>query len=507
MKRFLLSFLGIWLFLPLVSAQNNEIIDNSGTVSEKIKKEIAPVILVDDFLPQGEQILFDASKSDFRGISEGVPAVSWEFGDGTRTQWGKQIIHEFKEPGKYKVKLSIRQGRERESVEKVIFVYSRKGVIITKKDKGTQGLINQAGENGIWLKPIFREILETGVTADEELFGKLQKNQEFIKESELIIFNTSTADAMQNVAQWWNKLSPEENFNPQKKIWVQVLEKGTLKKLKKLFYPSFSILNPREIFIIRYESLALFFEQNPAKIASELKSRGLEYEIIDGQSNTTWFLPISKLTNYFVFRGISQTVLYLLLAVPFIVFIITFARQFVGLKTFGVFSPMMLSLSFMLLGLDFGFTVFAVVLLISLLLRLLFNKVELLYIPKVALLHSGIALSFFLILGIAVYFNISINLALAIFPMLVMSTISEKFISAQSEGGFRSAIITAGETVLVSFIAYLLVMWTWLQTNILATPELIFIPILGNIWLGRFTGLRLTEYLKFRTLFKDESEE
>jgi hypothetical protein len=50
-------------------------------------------------------------------------------------------------------------------------------------------------------------------------------------------------------------------------------------------------------------------------------------------------------------------------------------------------------------------------------------------------------------------------------------------------------------------------MWTWLQTNILATPELIFIPILGNIWLGRFTGLRLTEYLKFRTLFKDESEE
>ena len=151
--------------------------------------------------------------------------------------------------------------------------------------------------------------------------------------------------------------------------------------------------------------------------------------------------------------------------------------------------------------------VFMVVLLVSSLLRLLFNKVELLYIPKVALLHSGVALSFFLILGIAVYFDISINLALAIFPMMVMSTISEKFISAQSEGGMRSAIFTAGETVVVSLLAYLLVMWPWMQTNILATPEWIFLPMIGTVWLGRFTGLRLTEYFKFRSLFSDDSEE
>jgi len=316
----------------------------------------------------------------------------------------------------------------------------------------------------------------------------------------LIIFNTNTADELQNFAQWWQKLAGIEKFNPKEKVWIQLTEAASLKKFKKLLYPSFSILNPREIFLIRNKSLNLFFEQNSAKLANELKSRGLEHEIINGQSNTTWLLPISKLTNYFVFRGISQTVLYLLLAVPFIAFLIAFARQFIGIKTFGVFSPLMLTLSFMLLGLNFGFTVFMVVLLVSSLLRLFFEKVELLYIPKVALLHSGVALSFFLILGIAVYFNVSLNLALAIFPMMVMSTISEKFVSAQSSTGFRSALFAAGETVLVSLAAYLLVTWTWLQTNVLATPEWIFLPALGIIWLGRFTGLRLTEYFKFRTL-------
>ena len=497
------------MFASLGFAQ--EVAEKSEAATENpvkiIQQDIVPIISVEDFIPQGEQILFDASKSNFRGISAGTPSVSWNFGDGTKVQWGKQIIHEFAKTGKYKVKLSIKQGMERESVEKDVFVYSQKGIIVAKSREKIQGITNQAGENGIWLKPIILKTAEKGVTLDEELVGELQKNLDFIKDSKFIIFATESADELQNFAQWWQKLAPSDKFDPKEKIWIQVTEAASLKKFKKLLYPSFSILKPREIFLIRPKALSIFFEKTNLDFATELKNRGLEYEIINGQSNTSWLLPISKLKNYFVFRGISQTVLYLLLAVPFIAFLIVFARQFIGIKTFGVFSPLMLTLSFMLLGLNFGFTVFMVVLLVSSLLRLFFEKVELLYIPKVALLHSGVALSFFLILGIAVYFNVSLNLALAIFPMMVMSTISEKFVSAQSSTGFRSALFAAGETVLVSLAAYLLVTWTWLQTNVLATPEWIFLPALGIIWLGRFTGLRLTEYFKFRTLFKDDSEE
>lgn len=501
MRKILLSLLVIIGCFSLVSAQE------TAEPEKVLQQEILPIISVDDFIPQGQETLFDASKSNFRGISVGTPSVSWNFGDGSTVQWGKQIIHSFKKTGKYKVKLSIKQGRERESSEKDIFVYSRKGLIITKSRENIQGIVKQAGENGVWLKPIILEVGEAGVSADEELIGELQKNQEFINEAELVIFHTESTDELQNVAQWWKKLAEIEKFNPKTKTWIQLTKTSSLTKFKKLLYPSFSILKPREIFLVRENALALFFEQNPAKLSFELKNRGLEHEIINGHSNTTWLLPISKLTNYFVFRGVSKTVLYLLLAVPFIVFVITFARQFVGIKTFGVFSPLMLALSFMLLGLEFGFTVFLVVLLVGSLLRLLFEKVELLYIPKIALLHSGVALSFFLILGIAVYFNISLNLALAIFPMMVMSTISEKFVSAQSTGGLRAAIFSAGETVVVSLIAYAVVVWPWLQTSILATPEWIFVPMIGIIWLGRFTGLRLTEYFKFRTLFNEDSAE
>ena len=111
-------------------------------------------------------------------------------------------------------------------------------------------------------------------------------------------------------------------------------------------------------------------------------------------------------------------------------------------------------------------------------------------------------------LGVAVYVQTSINLTLTIFPMMVMATVSEKFISAQSEEGMKGAIILVGETVVISLIGYFFVTWTLVESAILALPEYILLPIIGTIFLGKFTGLRLAEYFKFRSLLgKEDSQE
>ena len=101
----------------------------------------------------------------------------------------------------------------------------------------------------------------------------------------------------------------------------------------------------------------------------------------------------------------------------------------------------------------------------------------------------------------------SLNLALTIFPMMVMSTISEKFIASQTKDGLRNAIIAALETILVALLAYLFVDWGWVKDMILRTPELILLPMLGNVALGKFTGLRLSEYMKFKSLLGDDIQE
>ena len=469
-------------------------------------KTIHPNITVDTFISVGDKVLFDAGGSELLPPSAGAPVYSWSFGDNTKTLWGERIQHAYEQPGRYMIQLNVRQGNEREFIRHEVIVFNRKGILITESQKDISELVNRAGEHGIWLKGIPFKKAETGISAEENFARLLQENIDFLGESDIIIFDTKSASGFQNFAQWWQKVSPEKRFNLNKKMWVHISE-GSLEQTRKLIQPSFHLLNPPSVILTRPEAIDLVFQSHANEIVQKLENRGLESILVDGESNAPFFLVFSRLTTYFISNGVSQSVIFLLLAVPFIVFVIAFFRQFVGIKTFGVFAPLMLSLSFVLLGLEFGFLSFAIVMVVSSLIRQLFSKIEILYIPKVSLLLSALSISFFLVLGLAVYFNTSINLALAVFPMLVMSTISEKFLSAQSQGGLRSAAIIAGETVIVSLIAYFLVSWDWIENGIIAMPEIIILPIIGNVWLGRFTGLRLSEYFKFGALFRDETQE
>ena len=355
------------------------------------------------------------------------------------------------------------------------------------------------------MQPIFVETEGAGLAGEGKFLQTLSEKSEFLRSANLVIFNTEYAQGLQNFAQWWNQSN--SNIDPKEKIWIQ-LTKGSLNQTSKLAKTALKIIEPESIIVTRFSAMNTIFEQSENKQLSQtLTERGIDFVSVDGRSHTNPILIFSKLVSYFVANGISANVIYLLLAVPFITFVISFFRQFIGISTFGVFSPLMLSLSFLLLGFNFGFLSFLVVMIVGYIIRSIFKKVELLYIPRVSLLHSALAISFLPVLGLAVYFGTSINLVLAIFPLMVMATVSEKFVSAQSEGGLRKAFWSAGETVFVSLVAFGLLSIPSISNAIISTPELILLPVLGNIWLGKFTGLRLSEYFKFRTIFQGNEDE
>ncbi len=489
------------------TAVTSEFSTESGEEQTFEEDHIQPIIAADKFVEIGTKALFDASQTKKMAPAEGAPVFSWEFGDDSRMQWGEKITHTYAHPGKYTVTLYVRQGKSRESITQDVTVYDTKAILVSDPDSGYEQVVSQAGEHGIWLENIVYEKSATGFSSEEDFIRRIQEHIDFVKEAKLVVFQTKSVAGLQSFAQFWQKLSEDKKFQLKDKLWVQMSD-GSLDQVGKLVQPLFSILKPNFILLTRPEAFNPIFETvDSGEVIEKLKTRGLEFRIIDQRSSTSPLLVFSNLTTYFVANGISQNVIYLLLAVPFIVFIIAFLRQFVGISTFGVYAPLMLALSFLVLGLQFGFIVFLVVMMVSYLIRLFFERVELLYVPKVSLLLSVLALSFFLVLGLAVHFKSPVNLTLAIFPMLVMATLSEKFLSAQSMEGLRSALITAGETVLVALLGYVLVTWSWLEGTILSMPELILVPILGIVWLGRFTGLRLTEYFKFRTLFHEETHE
>ena len=94
-----------------------------------------------------------------------------------------------------------------------------------------------------------------------------------------------------------------------------------------------------------------------------------------------------------------------------------------------------------------------------------------------------------------------------IFILLILSTLAENFLQLKTEEGWWSALFGISETILGAFFCVAIVQWQFFQSLILAYPELLLLTIAVNIVLGRWTGLRLVEYFRFREVFRHLAEE
>ncbi len=252
----------------------------------------------------------------------------------------------------------------------------------------------------------------------------------------------------------------------------------------------------------------------------KLETEGYPYKVIDsktGKLNPWNFM--SYFVNFLIESGIPDNTVVLILLLPIIATIVALMKQMVGITTFGIYSPSIITLALLILGLKFGLTTFIIILAMGGAVRHALRKLKLLFIPKMAVVLTFVSLTIFALLIVTIYlkwFDAEF-IALAIFPILIMSTLSEKFINAQSERGFLSAVVLMGETILVSIVAYFVVggaidfgifqiQWEFIKNLMLAYPELIFLILIINILLGRWTGLRILEYVRFREVLRHIEE-
>ena len=148
-------------------------------------------------------------------------------------------------------------------------------------------------------------------------------------------------------------------------------------------------------------------------------------------------------------------------------------------------------------GLKYGIAIFVAVIFVGMASRYALKRFRLLYLPRVAITLSLISFAMFAILIVGGYFQRTGLAAVSIFPLLIMITLAEKFVAVQIEKGSRVALLLAGETLLISLVGYALVSSTSIMNAILAFPWLVLLTIPVNVALGKWTGLRLVEYVRF----------
>ncbi|MBI3120465.1 MAG: hypothetical protein HYZ08_02495 [Candidatus Kerfeldbacteria bacterium] len=211
---------------------------------------------------------------------------------------------------------------------------------------------------------------------------------------------------------------------------------------------------------------------------------------------------MTTVIRFMIAEGVPiQTVIFILM-LPVIATLIALVRQIIGLKGFGLYTPLIVAFAFVATGLRYGILIFLAVLLFGTAMRVIVKQFRLLYLPRMAIVISVVSLAILFMFAEGAYSGRTGFIASSIFPVLIIITLVENFVAAQIEQGTRSAFLLTLETLALAITSFFVITWEWAQDLVLQYPWIIFVMLGVNILLGRYTGLRFTEYVRFREVIK-----
>ena len=196
----------------------------------------------------------------------------------------------------------------------------------------------------------------------------------------------------------------------------------------------------------------------------------------------------------------TQAVYGVLLMVPIGALVIMLLRNFIGIKTFGTFMPVLVALAFRETRLLWGIVLFAVIVSLGLLIRFYLEKLRLLLVPRLTCVLTVVVL---LMAGISVLsqkLDIQPGLSIALFPMVIISMTIERMSIVWEERGASEAIQEGVGSLIVAAISYVIMEIAWLEHLMFVFPELLLLVVAVTLLAGRYTGYRLLELRRFRAL-------
>lgn len=196
----------------------------------------------------------------------------------------------------------------------------------------------------------------------------------------------------------------------------------------------------------------------------------------------------------------KQEVYKMLLMVPIGAFVMLLLRNVVGVKTFGTFMPVLVALAFEQTSLFSGLVLFTVVVTLGLLVRGLMEKLKLLLVPRLTAVLILVVLLMAAVSIISHQLKIEVGLSVALFPMVIMTMTIERLSIAWDERGGGYALKQGIGSLVVACICYMVMSYDPLRHLMFTFPELLLVLFSLTLLLGRYSGYRLTELLRFRSV-------
>lgn len=243
------------------------------------------------------------------------------------------------------------------------------------------------------------------------------------------------------------------------------------------------------------------------EIQNSLQNRWFEYiDVKLTESKLSAFKFISTFVSNLSNKWYDVDSIYIVLIIPIILTLISFFKHFIWISTTWILVPLFLVILWIKIWFLLTTVVFILLTSVNLILSKIVSTYTLLYTPKASFLiifNLFIFIIGFNLLEMSNFSNLTVTDSIYIVLFLIISERLITLISSKEFWEYRWSLIN---TFVFFVIWYLLLSFWEIKVLILAYPELLIILLPLNFVIWRFTGLRVTEYFRFREIIKSIEE-
>jgi len=185
--------------------------------------------------------------------------------------------------------------------------------------------------------------------------------------------------------------------------------------------------------------------------------------------------------------------------IPLGALVVVVLRNVVGITTFGTFMPVLVALAFRETQVLAGVILFSLVVTLGLLFRFFMGNLRLLLVPRLAAVLI-IVVMLMAVISIVYQLGLDMGLSVGLFPMVILTMTIERMSIVWEERGPTEAIQQGVGSLIVAAICFTVMDIDVLKHLFFVFPELLLWVLAICLLLGRYSGYRLLELVRFKSM-------
>lgn len=189
-----------------------------------------------------------------------------------------------------------------------------------------------------------------------------------------------------------------------------------------------------------------------------------------------------------------------ILLIPIGALVVVILRVLIGLRTSGTFMPILISLAFIQTSLIIGLIMFILIVGFGLIIRSYLSHLNLLLVARISAVVI-VVITIMSAMSILSYkLGLDEVLTITFFPMIILAWTIERMSILWEEDGAKEVFIQGASSLFVASVAYFAMSNSLVGHWTFNFPELLLVVLSLIIHIGTYSGYRLSELIRFKSM-------